>query len=127
MTDRIADAINAIKTNEQIGREGCTLLSTKLVKSILDVMKREDYIKDYEEFADGRVKKLRVTLANKINDIGVIKPRFSVGVREIQTYEMRYIPSRDFGILIVSTPRGMMTNKEAKEKNVGGRLIAYVY
>ncbi len=127
MVDRVSDAINTIKTNERIGRAECVLLSTKLVRSILDVMKRESYIKGYEEFTEGRVKKLRVTLSNNINSMGIIKPHFSVGASEIQGYEMQYIPSRDFGILIVSTSKGMMTNREAKEQNIGGRLVAYVY
>ncbi len=57
----------------------------------------------------------------------MVKPRHAVTVDEYQKYEMRYIPSRDFGILIVSTPKGIMSNKDAKEKHFGGRLIAYVY
>ncbi|MGD0511047.1 MAG: 30S ribosomal protein S8, partial [Candidatus Micrarchaeaceae archaeon] len=39
----------------------------------------------------------------------------------------RYIPSKDFGILILTTPKGIMTNKEARENKIGGRLLAYVY
>lgn len=127
MVDRIADAINTIKTNERIGRAQCVLYSTKLLKSILDVMKREGYIKDYEEFTDGKVLKVRVMLANKINSIGIIKPRNAISARDLQIYEMRYNPSRDFGILVISTSQGLMTNKEAREKNIGGRLIAYMY
>jgi small subunit ribosomal protein S8 len=125
--DRFTDAINQIKTDERIGREGCILDSTKLVKKVLEVMKRENYIKDYEEFTEGKFKKLRVKLANKINKIGVVKPRFAVSYKIIQKYEMRYIPSRDFGILLISTPKGVMTNREIKEARIGGRLIAYVY
>jgi len=127
MTDRVADAINKIKTNERIGRPECVLDSTKLIRAMLDVMKKNSYIQDYEEFTDGKFKKVRVTLANRINNIGVIKPRFAVTSREIQNFETRYIPSRDFGILILTTPQGLMTNREAKEKNTGGRLLAYVY
>ncbi len=127
MVDRVADAINAIKTNERIGRAECTLYSTKFIKSILEVMKRESYVKGYEEFTDGRIKKLKVALSNRINRIGIIKPRYSIRAGELQRYEMQYIPSRDFGILILSTPQGMLTNREAKAKNIGGRLIAYVY
>ncbi len=127
MTDRVADAINKIKTNERIGRVECVLDSTKLIRAVLDVMKRASYIQGYEEFTDGKFKKVRVTLANRINNIGVIKPRFAVTSKEIQAFETRYIPSRDFGILILTTPHGLMTNREAKEKNTGGRLIAYVY
>jgi small subunit ribosomal protein S8 len=44
-------------------------------------------------------------LSNKINSIGVIKPRYSVHKETIQKYESRYIPSKDFGILILTTPR----------------------
>ncbi len=125
--DRFSDAVNAIKTNERIGRESCVLHSTKMIKAVLDVMKRELYIKDYEEFSDRHAKMLKVMLSNKINSMGVIKPRYSVGKDDIQRYESRYIPSRDFGILILSTPQGVMTNRQAKQANIGGRLLAYVY
>ena len=127
MVDRIAEAINTIKTNERIGRQECTLYSTKLIKAVLDVMKKESYIKNYEEFTDGKINRVRVSLANRINGIGIIKPRYAVTSKEIPNYEMRYIPSRDFGILIMTTSQGMMTNREAKEKNIGGRLVAYVF
>ncbi len=125
--DRFADAINKIKTNERIGRLECVLYSTKLLKTVLEVMKRESYVKDYEEFKDKRIKKIKVTLSNRINSIGVVKPRYAVQNDTIQKYETRYIPSKDFGILILTTPKGIMTNKEAREKNIGGRLLAYVY
>lgn len=127
MVDRFADAINTIKTNERIGRAACVLDSTKFIKAILDVMQKESYIRGYEEFTDGKFKKVRVSLANRINNIGVIKPRYAIGSRELQSYETRYIPSRDFGILILSTPQGLMTNREARAKNFGGRLVAYMY
>ncbi len=125
--DRFSDAVNTIKTNERIGRDSCVLSSTKMIKAVLEVMKKEAYITDYTEFADRHAKMLKVTLSNKINSIGVIKPRYAVGKNDIQRYESRYIPSRDFGILILSTPQGIMTNKQAKQANIGGRLLAYVY
>ena len=125
--DRFADAINQIKTNERIGREECVLHSTKLIKSVLSVMKRESYINDYEEFTEGKFKRIKIKLSNKINGIGVVKPRFAVSYKTIQKYEMRYVPSRDFGVLIISTPKGVMTNKDIKAERIGGRLLAYVY
>ena len=111
--DRFADAINMIKTHERMGREECTVNSTKLLKSVLEAMKKESYIKDYEEFKDGKVMKIRIKLSNRINSIGVIKPRYAVKKDTIQKYESRYIPSKDFGILVLSTPQGMLTNREA--------------
>lgn len=125
--DRFADAINKIKTNERLGRMECTLYSTKLLKAVLELMKKESYIKDYEEYQEKRIKYLKVQLSNKINSIGVIKPRYSVHNEQIQKYESRYIPSKDFGILILTTPKGIMTNRTARELKTGGRLIAYVY
>ncbi len=125
--DRFSDAINMIKTNERIGRGECVIDSTKLIKAVMEVMKRESYIKGFEEFKDRHASKLRIALSNKINNIGVVKPRYPISKNDIQRYEARYIPSRDFGILIMSTPKGVMTNKEAKESNIGGRLLAYVY
>ena len=125
--DRFSDAINTIKTNERIGRGECVVDSTKLIKAVMAVMKKESYIKDFEEFKERHAGRLRITLSNRINSIGVVKPRYSIGKNEIQKYEARYIPSRDFGILIISTPKGVMTNREAKESNTGGRLLAYVY
>lgn len=127
MVDRVADAINTIKTNERIGRRECTLYSTKMIRAILDVMSKSSYITGYTEFKDGKVSKVKVQLSNRINHIGVVKPRYAIKASDIQKYEMRYIPSRDFGILILSTPKGLMTNREAKENSIGGRLIAYVY
>ena len=125
--DRLADAINTIKTNEYIGRQDCVVYSTKLIRAVLDAMKREGYIAGYDEFVDRNIKKLKIALSNKVNDIGVIKPRFSIKKDDILKYEMRYVPSKDFGTLIVSTPEGVMTSRELKGKNTGGRLLVYVY
>jgi small subunit ribosomal protein S8 len=125
--DTLADAINIIKTHEYVGKEECIINSTKLVKSVLEAMKRSSYIVEYEEFTDRNAKKLKVHLSKKINDIGIIKPRFSISKDRIQYYESRYVPSRDFGILIISTSDGVLTSREIKEKKIGGRLLAYVY
>ncbi len=127
MVDVFADAINKIKVYENAGMYECTVQSTRLMRAVLDTMKSNNYITKYEEVKEGKFKTIKITLSKRINDIGVIKPRYPVSARELQKYEMRYIPSKDFGILIVSTPQGIMTNKEAKQKNTGGRLIAYVY
>ncbi len=127
MVDVFADAINKIKVYESRGMYECDVPSTKLMRAVLDTMKSNNYIKEYKEFKDGKFKSLKITLSKRINDIGVIKPRYPVSMEDLQRYEVRYIPSRDFGILIVSTPEGIMTNRDAKSKKIGGRLIAYVY
>ncbi len=127
MVDRLADTINKIKTNENIGRVECSVYSTKQTKAFLDLMKSEGYVKDYSEFTERYAKMLSVKLSNKINGIGIIKPHYSMSKNEIQKYEERYIPSKDFGILVISTSKGLMTNRKARELGVGGRLLAYIY
>ncbi len=123
----LADALNKIKTNERIGRESCLLHSTKFVKSVLSILQREGYIRAFEEQSASGKKFLKVSLANKINDIGVVVPRYPVSKNELLKYESTYLPSKNFGILIYSTSQGMLSSKEIKEKGIGGRLIAYVY
>ena len=127
MVDIFADAINKIKVYESSGMYECTVPSTKLIRAVLTTMKENNYIKEFKEEKLGKFPTLKITLSKRINDIGVIKPRYPVSSSDLQRYEMRYIPSRDFGILIVSTPEGIMTNRQAKEKSIGGRLIAFVY
>lgn len=127
MVDIFSDAVNKIKSYENSGRYDCIVPSTKLIRAVLDTMKANKYIKDYTEIQEGKFKMLKVELSKRINDMGVIKPRHAVRFVDIQKYEMRYIPSDDFGILIVSTSAGIMTNRDAREKRLGGRLLAYVY
>ncbi|MEM0200876.1 MAG: 30S ribosomal protein S8, partial [Candidatus Micrarchaeaceae archaeon] len=116
-----------IKVCENIGSYDCVVPSTKLVKVVLETIKKNNYIDDFQEVTEGKFKVIKIKLSKKINDIGVIKPRHAVSTKEYQLYEKRYIPSRDFGFLILSTPKGIMTNKDAKNYNIGGRLLAYLY
>ncbi len=127
MADILADSLNKLKIYDSIGKDYCELNSTKLVKAVLQTLKENGYIKGFEEFKDGKFDKIRVELAKKINDTGAIKPRHAVRIDEYNKYEARYIPSKNFGILVVSTPKGVMSNKKAKENHLGGRLLAYVY
>jgi len=127
MADLLADALNKIKVYERIGRDECSVSYTKLVESVIATLKKNGYIKDYAPVAEGKFTVLKVVLSKKINDIGVIKPRHAVRLEEYQKYEARYIPSKNFGMLVVSTPKGVMSNKEAKEQHLGGRLLAFVY
>ncbi len=120
-------SLNKIKIYERIGKYECIVKDSKLMRAIADVLKRFNYIKDYKVVKIGKFDYISIELAKKINDIKAIKPRFAVNIDDYQRYESRFIPSKDFGILIVSTPNGVMSNKEAKEKHLGGRLLAYVY
>jgi small subunit ribosomal protein S8 len=127
MPDLLSDTLNKIKTYENLGRAECEVASTKLVKSVLMTLKANGYVNEVTEESAGKFKVLKIALSNKINNIGSVRPRYALKVDDYQKYENRYIPSKDFGMLILSTPQGIMSNKEAKEKKIGGRLLAYVY
>jgi len=98
-----------------------------LIKNVLRVMKENGYIGDFEYVEDGRGGKLRIELKGKILDTKAIKPRYSVKADEFEKWEKRFLPARDVGILILSTSKGVVDHKKAKEMHIGGRLLAYCY
>jgi small subunit ribosomal protein S8 len=90
-------------------------------------MQLNGYIGEFEFIDDGRFGKFRVQLLGRINICGAVKPRFSMSLDDIEDWEKHLLPSRDIGILVVSTPQGVMSHREAKEKRLGGRLLAFIY
>lgn len=128
LNDNLANALGAIYNSEKAGKEKCIIRPlSKVTMAVLGIMKEHNYIRDLTEVKDRKGGLITVSLAGNINKCGVIKPRFSVKTKDFEIYEKRFLPSKDFGFLIVSTPKGIMTHLEAKEKGIGGRLIAYCY
>ncbi|MEM3422425.1 MAG: 30S ribosomal protein S8 [Candidatus Bilamarchaeaceae archaeon] len=127
MVDYLADALNTIKTHEYVGQKRCTIKASKLVGEVLRILKERKYLKDFKFIDDGRGGLFEVELDGRINNCGVIKPRFPVKKNEWAKTEERYIPGVGIGLLIVTTPFGIMTNEDAENRKIGGRLLAYVY
>ena len=127
MTDPVADMLARIKNALLIRKDFILTPSSKFKKAIADVMKREGFIKDYEVIDDGKSGMYKIKLMGRINNCGVIKPRFSVKKDEYEKFEKRYLPAQNIGFLIISTPFGVMTEREAIKRGVGGRAIAFVY
>ena len=127
VNDTLADALNTIKICERVHKADCTAAPSKMVRETLKLLQEQNYIGDFEFEDSGRASAFKIKLLGKINNCGVVKPRFAVKKNEWNFWEQRFIPGEGFGVLIVSTPQGLMTNMTAKEKNIGGRLIAYVY
>ena len=90
-------------------------------------MQLNGYVGEFEFVDDGRSGKFRVQLLGRINRCGAVRPRLPVGANEFETCEKSFLPSRDIGVLIVSTPQGVISHREAKEKGIGGRILAFVY
>ena len=125
--DTLADALNAIKTNEFVGKKECVVPASKLLKSVLNVLKDSGYLKDFKHVDDKRGGLFSIQLDGKINDCKVIKPRLPVKYKDLPKLEQQFIPGVGVGMVIISTPQGIMTNTEAEKRQIGGRLIAYVY
>ncbi len=128
LNDIISNALSNILNNEKLGKAHCTInpLSKNLLV-VLEVMKNSNYIKDCKKIKISAGEALEITLNGAINKCGSIKPRFSVTKNEYEKFEKRFLPAKNFGILIISTSKGVMTHHEAQEKGLGGRLIAYCY
>lgn len=126
--DPLADALSTVKNYEEVRkREVLIEPASGLIGDVLEVMQEEGYAGDIEFIDDDKAGKFKVELKGKINDCGVIKPRFSVKHDEFEKWEKRYLPAAGFGTLAVSTPKGVISHKEAKEEGIGGRLLAFVY
>ncbi|MEK6983438.1 MAG: 30S ribosomal protein S8 [Nanoarchaeota archaeon] len=128
LNDPLSNATSLMLNNELIGNHECLLKPvSKVIKEILNVMKDNGYIGDFNEIKDRRGNYIKVILIGGINKLGVIKPRYSVKVNEFEKFERRYLPAKDIGILLVSSPMGIMTHYDAKTKKTGGKLLAYCY
>jgi small subunit ribosomal protein S8 len=128
MHDPLANTLSAIKNAENRGKSELQVTpSSKVIKAILDILKKEKYIGNYKYIENNRGGALQIKLTGHINNIGAIKPRYPVRVEELEKFENRYLPSRNFGRLILSTSKGIMNHIEAREQNLGGVLLAYVY
>ncbi len=125
--DPLADLFSVIKLTEYRGKQQCTVGASKLAKNILGIMKERGYIGGFDLLQDGKGGKFRVSLIGKINDCGVIKPRYSAPLKEFIKYEKRFLPASGVGILLVSTHDGVTDQERAKEKKIGGQLLGYVY
>jgi len=128
MMDTLSSGLTTIKNNELRNRRECIISpASKLLGRVLRVMQLNGYIGEFEFVDDGRSGKFRVQLLGRINRCGAVRPRSPVGANEFETCEKSFLPSRDVGVLIVSTPQGVISHREAKEKGIGGRILAFVY
>lgn len=128
LLDPLANTLSTLLNNEQRHKRECIVgPASKLMGRVLRVMQKNGYIGEFEFIDDGRSGKFKIQLLGRINQCGVIKPRYSVKLDKIEEWEKRYLPSRQFGVLILTTPKGVVSHEEAKKSESGGRLIAYVY
>ena len=133
MTDPIADMLTRLRNANQAYHDSTTMPHSKIKVRIAEILKQEGYIESYQvaEPADGEVgKTLTITLK-----YGEDRTRSLAGLRRISKPGLRvYTKSNDLpkvlggmGIAIISTSQGLMTDKQANSKSVGGEVLAYVW
>ncbi len=126
--DTLSNGLTTLMNNELRNKTSCVISpASKLLGRVLRVLQLNGYVGEFEFIEDGRSGKFRVQLLGRVNKCGAIKPRYSVKADGFENWEKTYLPAREMGILVVSTPSGVVSHKEAKQKSVGGKLLAFVY
>lgn len=128
MNDPLANVYSAIQLYDRLGKRVCTVKpSSRIIKENLKILHDLGYLGEFKEIKDNKGGIIVINLLGSINKCGVVKPRYAVKNNNYEKFEKRFLPSREIGILIVSTPQGIMTHAEAKNKKLGGKLLAYCY
>ncbi|MFH0748460.1 MAG: 30S ribosomal protein S8 [Candidatus Bathyarchaeota archaeon] len=124
----LSNAFSSMLNAELRNKRDCIISpASKLTGNILRVLQMGGYIGKFEFIDDGRFGKFDVQLLGRINKCGIIRPSGPCKVDELETWEQRVLPSRDFGLIILSTPKGIMSHKDAKQNHIGGYLLAFIY
>ena len=124
----LANLFTTLFNTEDRRKDNCIVVPTsKLGIQVLNTLKKEGYIGEFEHIDDKRGGKFKIKLLAKISKCGAITPRFKVKKDEYGVWERQFLPSYDRGMLLVTTNQGVMSHKEAVDKNIGGFLIGYVY
>lgn len=128
LNDPLANALSKINNYELGVKHKCVIHPvSKIIKKVLQILKDNGYVGDFKEIYDSKGNMIKINLSGNINKCGVIKPNYAVNKADFTKYEKRYLPSKSVGLIVVSTSKGIMTNSEAKEKGIGGKLLAYCY
>ncbi|WP_106495509.1 30S ribosomal protein S8 [Lentibacillus sp. Marseille-P4043] len=130
MTDPIADMLTRIRNANMVKHEKLELPASKMKKEIADILKREGFVRDYEFIEDSKQGVLRIFLK-----YGASEERVITGIKRISKPGLRVYAKADevprvlngLGIAIVSTSKGVLSDKEARTQAVGGEVLAYVW
>ena len=130
ISDVIADMLTRIRNANDAKHETVDIPASNLKKSIAEILLEEGYIKNYQIVEDGKQGIIRVTLkyaAGKQKVIHGLKRVSKPGLRIYSNCEDMPKVMNGLGIAIVSTSKGVMTDKKARQANVGGEILAFVW
>jgi len=122
--DVVADGLNQIMNAKRIQKSELSIKRySKVLINLFEIMKANGHI-DFK--VDDEARLVNVSIL-KLNECKAIKPRYFVDVGGIDKYLRRFLPSRNFGTLVISTNKGMLSHGDAVKENVGGSVVAYFY
>ena len=130
ISDVIADMLTRIRNANSAKHESVDVPASNMKKAIADILKEEGYIANYQIVEDGKQGIIRVTLkyaAGKQKVIHGLKRVSKPGLRIYSNCEDMPKVMNGLGIAIVSTSKGVMTDKKARLANVGGEILAFVW
>ena len=130
MTDPIADLLTRIRNANMVRHEKLEVPASNIKKEIAEILKREGFVRDVEYVEDDKQGMIRIFLKYGANNERVI-----TGLKRISKPGLRVYAKTDevprvlngLGIALVSTSQGLVTDKEARAKQIGGEIIAYVW
>ena len=128
--DRIADMLTRIRNANQLKYDTVEVLGSKMTLGIAEILKKEGYISEYSYEKNPKGDKLTLTLK-----YGEKKERVITGLKRISKSGLRVYAKSDeiprvlngLGIAIISTSKGLMTDKEARAQKLGGEVLAYIW
>jgi small subunit ribosomal protein S8 len=128
VTNILANLFISLQNSEMRHKKECIVIpASKLASEVMRVLQKRRYIGEFEFIDDGVTGKLRVQLLGRINKCGAVSPRFPIKAKKYQSWESRFLPAVGVGMLVISTPKGVMSHTDAQAQNLGGRLLGYVY
>jgi small subunit ribosomal protein S15Ae len=124
----LGDALKTMYNAEKRGKRQVLIRpASKVVIKFLQLMQRHGYIGEFELVDNHRSGKIVVELNGRLNKCGVMSPRYDVSFMEIENWVARLLPSRQFGVIVLTTSAGIMDHEEARRKRVGGKVLGFFY
>ena len=130
MTDSIADMLTRIRNANTVGHSSVEMPSSKLKVQLAKLLKEEGYITDYEVKEVGKFKVLSITLKYDAKNKPIITKLERISKPGLRNYsKAKNLPKvlGGMGIAVVSTSKGLLTDRKARKENLGGEVLCYVY